>query len=48
VSQKEAVIKALNRIVTYGKIAKLSTGKDLNHPNEAFIFRDLIKVWSKL
>jgi hypothetical protein len=52
VNQKEAVIKALNRMVTSGKIAKLSKGKYYKpentpfgnlQPNQAQVVKDLIR-----
>ena len=52
VNKKEAVIKALNRMVEYGKIAKLSKGKYYKpentpfgklQPNQAQVVKDLLR-----
>ena len=52
VTQKEAVIKALNRMVASGKIAKLSKGKYYKpentpfgnlQPNQAQVLKDLLE-----
>lgn len=57
VSQKEAVIKALNRMVTSGKIAKLSKGKFYKpestpfgnlQPNQAQVVKDLLEENGKI
>ncbi len=57
VSKKEAVIKALNRMVTSGKIAKLSKGKYYKpentpfgklQPNQAQIVKDLLEENGKI
>lgn len=57
VSQKEAVIKALNRMVASGKIAKLSKGKYYKpentpfgnlQPNQAQVVKDLLEEDGKI
>jgi hypothetical protein len=57
VSQKEAVIKALNRMVASGKIAKLSKGKYYKpentlfgnlQPNQAQVVKDLLEDDGKI
>jgi Family of unknown function (DUF6088) len=57
VNQKEAVIKALNRMVASGKIAKLSKGKYYKpentpfgnlQPNQAQVVKDLLKENGKI
>lgn len=57
VSQKEAVIKALNRMVASGKIAKLSKGKYYKpentpfgylQPNQAQVVKDLLEENGKI
>jgi len=57
VSQKEAVIKALNRMVASGKIAKLSKGKYYKpentpfgnlQPNQAQVVKDLLEDNGKI
>ena len=57
VNQKEAVIKALNRMVTSGKIAKLSKGKYYKpentpfgklQPNQAQMVKDLLEENGKI
>ena len=57
VKQKEAVIKALNRMVSSGKIAKLSKGKYYKpensqfgnlQPNQAQVVKDLLEDNRKL
>ena len=57
VNQKEAVIKALNRMVISGKITKLSKGKYYKpentpfgnlQPNQAQIVKDLLKENGKI
>ncbi|HNQ67964.1 MAG TPA: DUF6088 family protein [Bacteroidales bacterium] len=57
VSQKEAVIKALNRMVSSGKIAKLSRGKYYKpedtpfgklQPNQAQVVKDLLEENGKI
>lgn len=57
VKQKEAVIKALNRMATSGKIAKLSKGKYYKpentpfgnlQPNQAQVVKDLLKEDGKI
>jgi hypothetical protein len=57
VNQKEAVIKALNRMVTSGKIAKLSKGKYYKpentpfgnlQPNQAQVVKDLLEENGKI
>ncbi len=57
VTQKEAVIKALNRMVASGKIAKLSKGKYYKpentpfgnlQPNQAQVLKDLLEENGKI
>lgn len=57
VNQKEAVIKALNRMVSSGKIAKLSKGKYYKpensqfgylQPNQAQVVKDLLEESGKI
>jgi len=57
VDQKEAVIKALNRMVTSGKIAKLSKGKYYKpentpfgnlQPNQSQVVKDLLEESGKI
>jgi hypothetical protein len=57
VNQKEAVIKALNRMVASGKIAKLSKGKYYKpentpfgnlQPNQAQVVKDLLEENGKI
>jgi Family of unknown function (DUF6088) len=57
VNKKEAVIKALNRMVTTGKIAKLSKGKYYKpestpfgklQPNQAQVVKDLLEEGTKI
>lgn len=57
VNKKEAVIKALNRMVTSGKIAKLSKGKYFKpentpfgnlQPNQAQVVKDLLEENGKI